>query len=295
MDFAGAGHGRGWTNATWLAEELVLRVAREPGPADLLREARLGALLPGEVGYPAIVDAGVWRAHEWVLTRRVAGENLEEVWPSLDDTARSRAIEQMWERVRHVHLVDVAAAAPHVRSCSPFFPESMAEATASLDRLIAAGELSASQAEGLRRVLDRFWAAVPGVPRALNHGDLCRLNTLWHHGQVVALLDFEFAVLAPVAIDLNEVIKIAFRPGKADERGPLQDVVSRIAGSALYASGGPDVLVGYSIMLEMWLLEQELAADDDVNEAERAESAGMLAAFAEGDGGYFAPLLADLR
>lgn len=77
---------------------------------------------------------------------------------------------------------------------------------------------------------------------------------------------------------------------RANSRG----VVSRIAGSALDAAGGPDVLIGYSITLEVWLLEKQLAAGDDVNEVERSTSAAMLAAFAEGNGGCFAPLLADL-
>ncbi len=128
----------------------------------------------------------------------------------------------------------------------------------------------------------------------VNHGDLCTPNTLWQGGRVVALLDFEFAVIAPVAIELNEIVKLAFGPGQAEERGPLQNVVKRIAGSALHASGGPDVLVGYSTMLEMWLLEQQLSASSDGHEAERADSARRLAALAKGDGGYYAPLLAEI-
>lgn len=290
-DLGRAKRGRGWTNATWLTDEFVVRVATKPGAADLLREERLVRLLPAEVGYPPIIDAGVWRGHEWVLSRRVAGENLEEVWPSLDYTARSRAIEQMWERVRHVHGVDVAAAAPHVRPRSPFFPQSPGEATAALDRLVSSEGLSNSQAKGLGRALDRFWAVLPEAPKALNHGDFCTPNTLWHDGRVVGLLDFEFAVVAPIAIDLNEVVKMAFGPG--EERLPLQPVVRRIASSALDTVGGPDVLVGYSVMLEMWVLERELVADDP-DETDRANAVAMLAAFAEGDGGYFAPLLTDV-
>ncbi|SHG81634.1 Phosphotransferase enzyme family protein [Streptoalloteichus hindustanus] len=136
------------------------------------------------------------------------------------------------------------------------------------------------------------------MPTVLNHGDLCAPNTLWHDGAVTALLDLEFAVVAPLAVDLNEIVKIAFAPGDPDERAPLRDVVTRIAEDSLAAAGGPDVLVGYSIMLEVWLMEQELAAgavDDDVDETDLANASTMLTAFAEGDGGYFAPLFAALR
>ena len=140
--------------------------------------------------------------------------------------------------------------------------------------------------------LDRFWAALPKAPTALNHGDFCTPNTLWHDGQVVALLDFEFAVVAPIAIDLNEIITMAFGPGDPDERAPLQAVVRRIATSALDTAGGPDVLVGYSIMLEMWVLENEPAADEpDETDRANVNAAVMLTALAEGNGGYFAPLL----
>ncbi|GAA3694046.1 hypothetical protein GCM10022224_069480 [Nonomuraea antimicrobica] len=289
-DPGGAERGRGWTNATWLTGEFVVRVATRPGAADLLREERLVRLLPAEVGHPPVIDAGVLRGHEWVLSRRVAGQSLEEVWPSLDHAARSRAIEQMWERVRHVHRVDVAAAAPFARPRSPFFPESPAAATAALDRLVSAGGLTPAQAKGLGRALDRFWAALPAAPEALNHGDFCTPNTLWHDGRVVALLDFEFAVVAPIAIDLNELIKIAFGPGDPGERTPLQPVVRRVAAAELDAAGGPDVLIGYSIMLEMWVLEHELSSDDP-DETDRATATAMLTAFAEDDGGYYAPLL----
>ena len=287
-DFGGAERGRGWTNATWLTDELVVRVAATPGSGDLLREEGLVRLLPEEVGCPAIVDSGVMLGHEWVLTERVPGESLDEVWPSLGSAARARAAEQMWERARHIHRVDLAAAAPHARDRSPFFPESAAEAEAGLERIVAAGALTATEAKGLGRVLDRFWGALPEAPRALNHGDFCTPNTLWHNGNVVALLDFEFAVVAPIAIDLNELVKMAFGPGGADE--PLRDVVCRVAAAELDAAGGPDVLVGYSIMLEMWMLENALN-DEEPDEDDRANATAMLTAFAEGDGGYFAPVL----
>ncbi|WP_225881894.1 phosphotransferase family protein [Streptomyces aureocirculatus] len=292
-DVADARRGHGWTNRTWLTDDLVVRVAPRPEPADLLREERLLRLLPPEVGCPVIVESGVSGGHEWVLTRRVPGENLEEVWPSLDGAARSRAVEQMWERVRHVHRVDPAAAAPHARSRSPFFAEDAAAATAALSRVVAAGGLDDAEARGLARVLDCFWAALPAAPRVLNHGDFCAPNTLWHDGQVVALLDFEFAVVAPSAVDLNELVKIGYGPGD-DDRAPLRAVIRRIATAELPGAGGPDVLLGHSVMLEMWVLENELTAEDP-DENDLAQATAMLRAFAEGDGGYYAPLLADTR
>ena len=62
VDFASAVLARGWTNVTWLAGELVVRVAPSAGPADLLREAGLAAYLPVQVGYPDVIDAVFWTA-----------------------------------------------------------------------------------------------------------------------------------------------------------------------------------------------------------------------------------------
>jgi aminoglycoside phosphotransferase (APT) family kinase protein len=286
--------GRGWSNATWLSDQFVVRVATRPGAADLLRERQLVALLPPEVGCPPIVDAGVRQGHEWVLSRRVGGENLEEVWPSLDDTARAGAMNQMWERARHVHRVDVDAAGPYARSRSPFFPQSSVEATGALDALVHAAALTAAEANGLGQVLERFWAVVSNAPKALNHGDLCTPNALWDAGEVVALLDFEFAVVAPIAIDLNEIIKMAFGPMASAKRSATQRAAGRIIASALDAAGGPDVLIGYAVMLEMWVLAHELEADDP-DETDRDNAIAMLKAFAGGIGGYYAPLLIDFR
>lgn len=293
-DLGNVQRGRGWSNETWLSDQFVVRVATRPGAADLLRERQLVSLLPQEVGCPAIIDAGVRHGHEWLLSRRVTGENLEEAWPSLDDTARADAIKQLWERVRHVHRVNVGAVGPYARLRSPFFPQSPAEATTALNALVVAAALTAAEAKGLKQVLDRFWTVVSKAPKGLNHGDLCTPNALWHAGKVVALLDFEFAIIAPIAVDLNEIINLAFGPVAPAERSALQSVAGRIAASALDAAGGPDVLIGYAVMLEMWVLAHELGADDH-DETDRDNATAMLKAFADGSGGYYAPLFIDIR
>jgi scyllo-inosamine 4-kinase len=194
VDFASAVPAKGWTNATWLADEFVIRVAPTAGPADLLGEAGLAACLPVQVGYPDIIDAGVLNGHEWVLTRRILGQNLSDVWSTLHWNQRANAIEEVWAKAEYVHRVDVSIATPYVRPRSPFFPESATEAMARLHRLVSAGLLTARQAGGLGEALDRFWAALHKTPKVLNHGDLGKVNVLWNDGNVISLVDFEFTV-----------------------------------------------------------------------------------------------------
>jgi aminoglycoside phosphotransferase (APT) family kinase protein len=291
-------HWRGWL--AWLVGEFVIRVAPTAGPADLLREAGLVACLPVQVGYPDIIDAGVLDGHEWVLTRRILGQSLSDVWSTLDWNQRASAIEQVWGKVEYVHRVDVSAAAPYVRPRSPLFPESATAAKARLHRLVSAGLLTARQVVGLGEALDRFWAALPRTSKVLNHGDLGKVNVLWHDGKVVSLVDFEFAVIGPVEIDLNEILKFAFAPPGSGSSSPdpvhgrslAQEAAIRIARTVLAGSGGIDVLLGYSIMLESWDLENELAAAGYVGDPADLKPYQLLSALAEGDGEHLTPLLA---
>ncbi|CAM02899.1 scyllo-inosamine 4-kinase [Saccharopolyspora erythraea NRRL 2338] len=290
QDFTTAVRANGWTNATWLAGELVIRVAQRPGPADLLREARLARLLPAQVGYPDVVEHGVLHGHQWVLSRRIRAENLEDVWPRLDPQQRATALRQVWERAEHVHRLDPARVAPHARSRSPFFPTTPGEATARLRRLAAAGLLDQHQLRGLDEAMDRFWAELPDAPASLNHGDLGLCNVLWRDCQVVSVFDFELAVIAPIAVDLNEILKFAFGPPTGDhvDAGPMREAATAIAHAALPRAGGIDVLLGHSIMLEAWLTENEAATAADPT---ALEPYLRLTALADGNGGHLAPAL----
>jgi hypothetical protein len=85
---------------------------------------------------------------------------------------------------------------------------------------------------------------------------------------------------------------MAFGPMASAKRSATQRAAGRIIASALDAAGGPDVLIGYAVMLEMWVLAHELEADDP-DETDRDNAIAMLKAFAGGIGGYYAPLLID--
>jgi hypothetical protein len=169
-----------------------------------------------------------------------------------------------------------------------------------LHRLVSAGLLTARQVTVLGGALDRFWAALPRTPQVLNHGDLGKVNVLWHDGKVVSLVDFEFAVIGPVEIDLNEILKFALAPlGSAGSnsvhgRRLAYEAASRIARPVVAGSGGIDVLLGYSIMLESWDLENELETTGRIGNPSDLKPYQLLTALAAGNGGHLAPLLATL-
>ncbi|EFL19800.1 phosphotransferase [Streptomyces sp. C] len=298
-DFRSARRTSGRTNATWLGGGLAVRVAGSTAARDLVRETRLAAVLPPEVGYPEVLASGRTRGFEWVVTREIEAVCLDDAWAGLDGRRRVAATRRLWERARAAHRLDPAAAAPLARSHNPFYSRSPDEADAALGRLRAADVLTAGERKRLSAALEQYWAALPGAPRVLNHGDLSPVNALWDGTDVVSLLDFEFAVLAPVHLDVNELVKTAFAPpepgtgttaGERADRALLQEAVTELAAPFLRTDDDAALLIGHSIQLETWGLERELAKPGRKDHRDW-EPYRMLVACAHGEGGYYEPLL----
>jgi scyllo-inosamine 4-kinase len=303
VDFSTAQREGGWSNATWSAGGLVLRVAVATGTEHLRREARLASVLPPEVGYPPIVESSVCEGVEWVLSGRVPGRPLNDVWPALDWAARGAALGELWAKARILHSVAPERAQAHVRDHSPLYAPDPAHAAAQLARLRQAGVLSANQVTVLSGALDRFWDARPLAPRVLNHGDLCSENALWDAGHVVALLDLEYALLAPVELDLNELVKAAYAPPETPDPLPdldgsglagLRQTVADIVVDACSTPGAADRLLGFAILVDLWCTEKWLSEWQDGEPNQDWAPHLALATLADGAGGYLAPVLARL-
>ncbi|MBT2899221.1 phosphotransferase family protein [Streptomyces sp. McG3] len=297
VDFAIARRAAGWTNATWLGGGLAVRVAGSAAAQDLVREARLARLLPSAVGYPAVLDSGETDGFEWVVTREIAAISLDEAWPALDGEQRVAAIRRLWGRARAVHRVAPAAVEAVARPRNPFYAREPAEAEAGLRRLRASGVLTGAEHARLGAALERFWEALAGAPRVLNHGDLSPVNALWDGTDVVALLDFEFAVLAPVQLDVNELVKTAYAPVDGErtrqeqaDRARLRETVNELARPHLRTDADVALLIGYAIQLETWGLERELAKPGREAYTDW-EPYRMLVSWAHTDGGCYASLL----
>jgi hypothetical protein len=299
-DFGRARRAGGYSNLTWLADGLAVRIAAEAGPGDLLREAKLGALLPPEVGYPRLIASGVVEGHEWLLAEEAPGVNLGAAWPALGWEARAAALRTLWEKTEAVHRTDLALAAPYVRPESPFYAASPPAAAEQIRQLEERGLLQPAQSGVLASTLDRFWQALPGATIVLNHGDLCTENALWHEGRVSALLDFEFAVAAPVELDANELLGQAYIPPEAEDPLPdptgaglrrLREATTDAVLPALGQPGAKDRLLGYAVLLKLWAVHKWLADRDDRSDVPTWQPHRELTDLAAGKGGYLVPVL----
>lgn len=300
IPFSSVQRAGGWTNAVWLAEKRVLRLSTGPGNENLAREARLAALLGPAVGYPAILARGATAGLTWSLAERLPGTSLGAAWAGLRWEEKGTALAGLWKRAEAVHSVPPAEAAAIARRQAWFNNTDPAEAKAGLARLTEAQILAAEQRCSLQDALDRFWRAAADAPRVLCHGDLTLDNAMWHAGQVVGLLDFEFAVMAPVQLDLNHLVKCAWGPqdaarpcagedGIGAER--LRAAVRELARPLLVERSERELLLGQAILLELHLLELWLAHPEGEGPLEQWEPLRRLQSLADGSGGYLAPLL----
>jgi len=301
IDFANAKRAGGWTNATWLADGRALRLSIKPGSEAIRREARLAALLPLDTGYPTILETGVTEGYEWSLSMEIAGESLGQVWHGLNWNERITALRQLWQKAQAVHSVEISAAAYLSRHQAWFNVINPEQAAVQAAGLAHQGILSAHQVDILDNALFRYWTALSKAGCVLNHGDLTLDNAIWNEGRVVALLDFEFAVIAPAELDLNELVKCAFGPGETGDPPPdpdgacweqLQQAVTDLAMPVLDHQGGNDLLLGYAILLELWLLVDWLAHPEGEGPFEQWQPYRRLVSLVDGKGGYLAPILA---
>lgn len=301
IDFTSARRSGGWTNATWVVDgKVALRLATEPGRENLRREARVARLLPAEVGYPEVLATGVTGGYEWMLARAVEGVNLGEYWSELGWAERTRAARQLWARTRAVHCVTAVAAQGVVRD-HPFFNGSPAEGTDALAYAEARKIFSTAEVRMLAKGIERFWQVRETAHCVLVHGDLTGENALWspERGEVTSLLDFEYAVVAPVEMDLNELLKIGFAPSERPDPLPdpagtglrqLQEAILELAAPVIDHPGGPDLLRGYAILLELWLLRSGLQHPEGEGPLETWGSYRTLRGIVGGSA-YFQPAL----
>src|SRR5262245_60985246 len=289
-DLRGMRRALGMSNATWVGGGLAVRIANTPVVDSMAAEVALVRALPPEVGHPKILGVGTIEGHDWIVTEEVRGQNLHEAWPTLTPEERSRAIRQLWARVRVVH-----DATPSLRllvgSHADFIPATANDATAAANRVSAALGLPDAQRSRLHQIIGDYYRAAPVVEQVANHGDLALMNALWD-GEVVALLDFEFAVLGPVEIDLCRLVCEAVV--SADGQRSDND-----AGAAAFAIAarerhpvhGRALLIGAALLDQLRDVEIWLGRDRSDARFEDWRPDRLLTGLLETDGGYLEPAL----
>ena len=240
---------RGDSNLVWATDDLVLRMSASSRSRDLIREAELSELLPEPVGYPRVLGSGVEDGREWMITERIEGEQLEIRWPTMGDENRIRALENLWDRLKWVQRTDVGKARAIGRTSTPFYALDETSAVSQLSQSSQRGAVDSQMQESLERQLERSFAAMKGVTVALNHTDAGLHNTLWT-GRDAIPIDFEFACLGPVDLDLEMLLR-QLLPLRSSM---LSAKLAELANEHLARPGSRDRLIGYTILRDLWAL-----------------------------------------
>lgn len=280
----------GMSNATWVGGGLAVRIAKVPFVKSMAAEVALVRALPAEVGHPTILGVGTIEGHDWIVTAEVQGQNLREAWSTLVPEQRRGAIRQLWARVRAVHDATLSLR-PLVGSHAGFIPTA-GDATAAALHVSAALGLTDVQRTRLNEIIDAYYRAAPLVEQVVNHGDLALMNAVWD-GEVVALLDFEFAVLGPVEIDLCRLVAEAI----VSDNGHSTESDAAAALAIAARDGDPihgrTLLHGAAVLDQLRDLELWLARDRTDDHVEEWRPDLMLIGLLNPDGGYLAPALVD--
>ena len=278
----------GYSNATWVGDGIAVRIAHTP--VDMAREVALVRALPREVGHPEILGEGTIEGHGWIVTAEVRGQNLHEAWPTLAPAEQRRAVRQLWARAQIVHDASPSLRA-HVASHGGFVPATLGDATAAARRAEVELGLPSARQSRLREVIEGYFRAAPLVGQTVNQGDLALMNALWD-GEVVALLDFEFAVLGPVEIDLCRLVCEA----RVSEEGQRVDseagaAAVEIAARHMDPVHGRALIRGAAVLDQLRDLDIWLALDRAGERAEDWRPSHLLTGLLDAEGGYLAPLL----
>lgn len=259
-----------WSNDTWMTDDAVLRVCWRGDRDRLDRERQLLTVLPASLPHASVLSFGTWEDGSWIVLRRIPGERLDLAWPTLSFDQRQRAARRVGELIRSLHRWTPPPETRSLLSASTSITnKSPAEIAGSMlvpwpqDRLsplLPWSEVLLSGHEDLQRALcDRSEDLGPVAPEAefdgstVVHGDAHAANVLCDGGEIVALLDFEWARLGPADLELEAICRDdpVIEAG-IEDRGVLATEVFALT---CLRDSYPELLAGEHLTERLWLYQ----------------------------------------
>jgi len=302
LDLSTAERAVGWTNAVWLNGGYVLRVSKERGSERIRRDTERSKALPPSVGYPKNIALGVTDGYEWSLSERLPGMVLSSVWDSLDWMGKAAAIDQIIAIMNSVHSVDVSEVEHLTKKTAWYNPFDKTGSLADIERYIALKLFTPKQGRALSDILERFYNLNASVAPVLCHGDITTDNLLWHDHKIIALLDFEHAVIAPCQLDVHSVFNLALIPYDEaaskdiilfnDDRRDIKDYTAgmiTVFKPFLATQSDKDLFLGYNVLFQQRFFEFWL--DKPEGDLEQCDAYQKLLSFCDGGYGYLSKML----
>ena len=182
-----------YSHSTWITADVVVRyrIVRTDRPAPP-RGGRRG-LSPARGVYPEVVASGCPDHDDWLVTVRVPGERLVEVWPRLSRQQRERATQELAVALEALH----GAPARHLRPPCLFGGAPVVPRSAFIDTLMdiargAPGDDTDVRSRVCAR-LDGYRHAIDDDASVMAHHDLSFGQCIWDGGHLAALVDLEMS------------------------------------------------------------------------------------------------------
>jgi aminoglycoside phosphotransferase (APT) family kinase protein len=259
-----------WSNDTWVNEELVLRVCWRGDRERLLREHELLTTLPISVPHASAVASGRIADLTWMLLRRIQGERLDLVWPSLSIDARRDAVVSLGNVLSNLHdwvpppnirkmLLHSTLTVPASRDAvvgSTIVPLPLERVALLLDCLESFPGMSEELLRRVRMRIDSLGSVISASELEdglVIHGDAHFANALWFEGCLVALLDFEWARIGPSDLELEAACREDPIIEDAAESGPIP--ASEVPMLVWLRAGYPELFIRENLTERLWLYE----------------------------------------
>jgi aminoglycoside phosphotransferase (APT) family kinase protein len=195
------------TNEVWMAGDYVLRINRAGNARGTLRhERRALETLASIIPVPQAVSYGEATFGEWIVLRRVRGQELSRTWPGMSDRQRRAAIAALGQALQRLHRVDARAAGLEM---PPVPVEPVIDVLARVARL---AYVETGLIRDAAELLTSTMGALDEHPTTLIHGDLHFENVLWDGEQLTAIIDWEFARAASPDVELDVMMHSLANP-----------------------------------------------------------------------------------
>ena len=222
VDLAGAVLAESWSNDTWLIGGSVLRVCWRGDRERLVREAMLLGSLPAAVPHAMVVAAGRTGDLTWMVLRRLPGERLDLVWPTLSGRERRDAVVGLAGALKALHgwtppptVRQQLRQAPLALPVTPgdivgagMVPLPIPRLLSLLDWLEEQPGMDSDLVGLVRARVGELGPVVSDVEfedGVVVHSDASFANVLWHQGHLVAVLDLEWARLGPPDLEFATI------------------------------------------------------------------------------------------
>lgn len=197
-------------------EDLVLRFSMERDGRNFAKEARVLEALSGHVKVPEVLYADCSKStlpFDVLVTQRKPGVTLAKAWLTAKPEEKQAYLKELCHELRKLHCTPPEEV-PFLGQGEPWANRYEALLGETFREAASDDEIDPSVLQELQQYATTHRGILyEPTPTGLTHNDIHFENTLVHDGHIQAILDFEYADIAPLNLELAKWMNFAATPG----------------------------------------------------------------------------------